>query len=178
MIPTLFIGKKRADVIYWQFCNSSDIWMDYIPDICSYELFEAFQNIIDVFKQYYPNKTLPSICLDDASLQLIKREQLYLSGDSMGLAWLCGLLCRIKEKDFPHNFFAWGAVKPIRRGGFALFPTSNTRQKIFLAEKNCKSNIMLHQAERSYKYFSGETLRLPSGIDDVLKQLEKIIDAD
>ena len=73
MIPSLFIGSERADVIYWDFTDSLDVMMSYIPEICSYELLEAYLNIVDVLKQYLDKtiripmkKTLRSLNLSNS----------------------------------------------------------------------------------------------------------------
>lgn len=176
MIPTLFIGRKRADIIYWEICDSSDCWLEYMPEICSYELLESYQNVADVLKTYY-KLPIPNIKLTANSLHLIQSARLYLSGDSMGLAWLIGLLCFVNGKTFPEDLFAWGAIKPSRKGGYSLFPTSNTRRKVFLAEEKGKNKIILHRAERSFKYFSGEALRLQADLTENLKILETMINA-
>ena len=178
MIPSLFIGSERADVIYWDFTDSLDVMMGYIPEICSYELLEAYLNIVDVLKQYYCLENIPAIRLSDASYKMIQQEKLYLSGESMGLAWMLGILCKIKGKVFPTDLYAWGAIKPIRDGSYSLFPTSNTGKKINLCCLHGKKKIMLHHAERIYKYrFSGDAVRFKSNLTEVIKTLEIMIDA-
>lgn len=177
MIPTLFIGTKREDIIFWEFCNSPDILMEYIPEICSYELFEAYQNIVEALKQRYPRRKFPQIQLTVQSLKRIQRDQLYLSGESMGLAWLIGILFYLRGKKFPNNLYAWGAIKPIRNGDFSLFPTANTKRKIQLAEKNSKNVIIIHYAERGYKLFSGDVYRLKPNLTEAINLLDKLINA-
>lgn len=175
MIPSLFIGDQRSDIIYWKFSNSADTMVEYIPEICSYELFETYQNVTDILKQYYHIQNIPGLRLCKESLQMVRQEKLYLSGESMGLAWLLGLLCWIKKKKFPENLCAWGAIKPIRNGEFALFPTANTKRKMLLAEQNRMKRIILHCSERSSGHFSGVAIRCKSDLINVIKLMEKLI---
>ena len=177
MIPTLFIGSQRSDVIYWDFTDSLDVMQDYIPEICSYELLEAYLNVSDVLKQYYHCPNIPAIRLTNESHKMIKRDQLYLSGESMGLAWLIGGVCWLKGKDFPKDLYAWGAIKPIRNGRFSLFPTASTRKKVNLSGQNDKKVIVFQHSERVRCHFPGRVFRLKSDLKEVLRQLEIMIDA-
>lgn len=177
MIPTLFIGSQRSDVIYWDFTDSLDVMKDYIPEICSYELLEAYLNVVDVLKQYYHLSNIPAIRLTNESLEMIQRDQLYLSGESMGLAWLIGVVCWLKGKNFPDDLYAWGAIKPIRDGRFLLFPTASSGRKINLSVKNDKKVIAFQYTERVRRHFSGHIIRLRSDLTDALRQLEIVIDA-
>ena len=69
---------------------------------------------------------------------------------------------------------AWGALKPIRNGGFALFETGGTEMKIKCAEENGFSRIIVHRDE-IVSGFNGETICLSGEIPRDLKTLEAVI---
>ena len=112
--------------------------------------------------------------LDAGSFREIAERRLYLSGDSLGAAWLLGAMCRFFARPFPIGVLAWGALKPIRNGGFALFETGGTDMKIRAAAEGGYSTIVVHEDE-AIPEFDGEVVRLSGELARDLKILERVI---
>ena len=125
-------------------------------------------------RDFYDDNFTFGLKLDAGSFREIAEQRLYLSGDSLGAAWLLGALCRFFSCPFPAGVLAWGALKPIRNGGFALFEAGSTDMKIRCAGENGFSRIIVHKDEIISGY-NGKTIYLSGVLSNDLKTLETLI---
>lgn len=175
MIPTIFVNAERRIIIEWEIIPASGFPAELHPDCCSYEVIDEYYNTLDALRDSLTRPVSFGLRLSAKSRRRIVEEQLYLSGDSMGAAWLLGALCFLKRKPFPQDLLIWGAIRPIRNGHFALYKTGSTRLKICKAIESRKQRIVYPEDEKGV-FFPGLSLRLPADMQQTIRQLEVLID--
>ena len=148
MIPTLFVNQRTSQIIFWRIVQRQYFPKRLIPEYVSYDLYDAYRNVIDVLSLYYGDRITLGLHLLPESLQFLKDNHLYLSGNSLGFAWLIALVAHLEHISLPTNWFAWGSVLPTRSGAFVLNATCHTNEKVKLSLKHHVSCIFAHQDER------------------------------
>ena len=174
MIPTVFINAKLQMIIHWRITSDAGFQDELIPEYASGELIEVYHDVLTVMRDFYDDCFSFGLELEAESFQEIAKRRLYLSGDSVGAAWLLGALCHFFSRPFPEKVLTWGALRPIRNGGFALFKTAGTYIKTKIAMKSDCSKIIVHKDEVMPR-FNGETVRLSGDLEQDLKKLETLI---
>ena len=174
IVPTVFISSDNNYLINWEIITTKGFQEELLPEFCSYEIIDAYYNVLSVFHLYFNKNISFGIRLEDNSYQMIKKNKFYLKGDSMGIAWLIGAISMYSRKKFPNNLLAWGAIKPIRNGGFSVYKTSGTEQKIYFAIQNKFDKIVFHKDEKHSISFQ-KSILLPSDIKDTFNILLRIV---
>ena len=174
MIPTVFVNDSLRLIVNWRIADNAGFQKELIPEYASYELVEGYLDVLTVMRDFYDKSFSFGLELDSESLREIAERRLYLSGDSLGAAWLLGAMCRFFGRQFPPGVLAWGALKPTRNGGFALFETGGTDLKIRSAEENGFSSTIVHKDEIISGY-KGNTICLSGALSSDLKTLETLI---
>jgi len=152
MIHTLFVSDNECLVVYWKSHDAITFPSELIPEFISAELQEAYQNVLETLESYYQHKINWGLTISEKSLQVITQKKLYLSGESMGLAWLIGGLCFLHQRPFPADLLAWGAIRPLRNGQFSLYPTDHTDKKLKLVLSHAAQRITTHKDEQTSSF--------------------------
>lgn len=174
MIPTVFVNDRLRLIVNWRITEDAGFQEELIPEYASFELVEEYRDVLSVMRDFYDKSFSFGLELDPESFREIAERRLYLSGDSLGAAWLLGAMCRFFGRPFPDKVLAWGALKPIRNGAFALFETGGTDMKARTAVEAGYSTIVAHRDE-AIPEFDGEAVRLSGKLARDLKVLEKVI---
>lgn len=175
MIPTVFVNPKSYVIIEWDITKKEGFHADLLPDCCSYEIIDAYYNVLSVIRRHYGRSVSFGLSISEKSKELVLRDRLYLAGDSMGIAWLSGAMCFVHDKPFPADLLAWGTICPIRNGGFAVYKTDGTDLKISAANETHKRRIAFHRDE-PHGHFCGRSFFLSSDMQQTIRQLEELID--
>lgn len=174
MIPSVFVNAELRLIVNWRLTGNAEFQEELIPEYASFELVEEYRDVLTVMRNFYDKRFSFGLELDAGSFREIAERRLYLSGDSLGTAWLLGAMCCFFARPFPTGVLAWGALKPIRNGGFALFETGGTDMKTRTAVERGYSMIVVHEDE-AIPEFNGEVVRLSGDLLCDLKILERVI---
>lgn len=174
MIPTIFVNTERRIIIEWNIVPECGFHEELLPDYCSYEIIDEYYNVLSALQDCWHQSVSFGLRLDEKTRKKIIEEQLYLSGDSMGIAWLLGALCFLHKKHFPKDLLVWGAIRPIRNGHFAVYKTGSTGLKVRKAVESHKQRIAYPENEDQF-FFPGLSFRLSEDMKQAIRQLEELI---
>ena len=177
MIPTLFVNENTSMIIPWEIVQRTYFPKRLIPEYVSYELYDAYRNVVDALSLFYGAKIKLGIQLSSRTLECLKDKHWYLSGNSLGFAWLIGFVAHLEHILLPSNWFAWGSILPTRNRSFVLGATCHTDNKTKLAFEHNASCIFAHQGEkiefigRKYLY-EGDMLEIIKVLREVLLNVQ------
>ncbi len=174
MIPTLFVSESTCIVVYWESYARIGFPCELIPEFFSAELQETYRNVLSLLNLFHRRDISWGVTITKKSLEELQQKKLYLSGESIGLAWLIGGLCFLNHLAYPSNLMAWGAIRPLRNGHFFLYPTEGTDKKLRLTELHFSRRIAVHKDETT-AYFPGERIVLGDDMMENINILEERI---
>ena len=148
MIPTLFVNETTSLIIPWRIVRRSYFPKRLIPEQVSFELFDAYKNVTEVLSVYYGKKIDLGIGLPSQAMGFLNDHHLYLSGNSLGFAWLIGFVAHLENICLPPTWLAWGSILPTRNRSFVLNATSHTAEKLKFVCEHDVSCIFTHRDEK------------------------------
>jgi hypothetical protein len=138
------------------------------------ELEEAFLTCLDIGEQSFSSYP-KGIELFPEDRELVKSRNIFLSGGSLGLAFLLGMITFIYGKQWPNRVVAWGGLLPIRNNSFAVYAVDYIDHKIDLAKKIDASTIIHPESEKHLIIESIREIRITAPIVSAMCQLESVI---
>ena len=156
----------------WKAAGGFDKFLD--RNTYDNELEEAFLTCLDIGERafsFYPK----GIELFPEDRELVEKKNISLSGGSLALAFLLGMLAYIKNKQWPKGVVAWGCIRPDRRNSFTLHAVDRVDQKIELA-KIMDAGVIIHSdSERKIETASIREIRITASIAEAVSRLESFI---
>jgi hypothetical protein len=103
----------------------------YISDV---DLPDTYWTVLDFYAHLTGHVPDLGISLFPEDITFLRSNNFSLSGSSMGLAMLIGLIFFLEGKSWPKGMFAWGNIRPVRNDRFALYGVDMIENKIAIAQ--------------------------------------------
>lgn len=138
------------------------------------ELEEAYLTCLDIGEQFFSSYP-KGLELFPEDRELVKNRKLFLSGGSLALALLLGMITFIHGKSWPNKVAVWGGLLPDRTDSFAVHAVDYIDHKIALAKKIGASTIIHPASEKHIESESIREIRVTAPIANAIYQLESVI---
>jgi hypothetical protein len=107
-----------------------------------FELEEAFATCVDIATDAF-GVSPRGLRMHGDDLRRLAEAGYLISGDSLGLAFLLGLLGLVHGRPWPKGCIAWGGLRPIRNDSFAVFTVAEVEAKRDFA-LDCGAALLVH----------------------------------
>lgn len=161
-------------VLRWRWKTSGGFDISVARHCYDHELEEAFLTCLDIGERLFPSYP-KGIELFSEDREMIESRKIYLSGGSLALAFLLGMLTFIHDKRWPNGVVAWGVILPDRKNSFRVHSVDWMDRKLDLAKK-IGADIVIHPAsEKNIGTESIREIKVAASIDEAIFQLESIL---
>ena len=116
--------------------------------IRGFEIEEAFETCIDIAEELL-GQSPRGLSLDPREARFLEEHGYVISGGSLGLALLLGLLCYVKRVNWPSRCIAWGGLRPVRNNSFAVVTVAEFEDKMRQASV-LKPRLIVHPMSESF----------------------------
>jgi hypothetical protein len=113
-----------------------------------FELQEAFQTCVEIGDELLaPARSPRGLFINDWDAHFLETNRYVISGGSLGLALLLGLIGYARRVPPIPRCFVWGAIRPIRNDSFSVVPVGDIEGKLRYASMSAPSMIIHPRAE-------------------------------
>jgi hypothetical protein len=179
IVPTVFINSDNGCgmILRWQFLDEEVKEPELDTLFHDFEIQNSFETVRYIVNNFF-GRTPSGFRMMPADLHYIQESDIRLSGSSLGLALVVGAVAWVLNRQWPYRTLAWGAVLPIRDGGFSLYPVEDHEDKLALARLVGARTILIPQSQFGPELHGINYLRISTLMTAALQAIESMLNKE
>lgn len=144
--------------------------------IRGFEIEDAFETCIEIGDEFLvPARSPRGLFIHDEDAQFLETSMYFISGGSLGLALLLGLIGHARRVPPVERCLVWGAIRPIRNNSFSVVPVGDVDGKLRYASLFAPSMIIHPRAEKLDVPKACRDVGVSGPIDAAWKELDALL---
>ena len=151
-------SELRGIVTRWQWSPGCGIASNTEHFAADPELQDAYWTALECHAKMTGTMSNLSLELHAEDREFLQDKRFSLTGASLGLSMLLGLICYHAGRPWPPGMFAWGNIRPVRDGRFGLYAVDHIDDKLAVARSAGLRHLVHPEEEGTLLRAARETL--------------------